>query len=158
LRHLKGGRRTALIVGLFAALVLGITPQAMAAGGAGTGTESFCLEGGFAGDCGTVTLSVNYVNVIQRGGVVVFACGVVLPSTDPNFIGVSITRCYVENTNTGTQHDGLMAGNAGPATATAGGSTTLEEDGTYNVCVEGLGLYIDGERHYSACLSPILTF
>jgi hypothetical protein len=130
----------------------------MAAGGAGTGTESFCWDDGIPSDCGIVTLSVNYVNVIQRGGVVEFACGVVLPSTDPNFIGVSITRCYVQNASTGTQHDGLMAGNAGPTTATAGGSTTLEDDGTYDVCVEGLGLYLEGERPYSACLSPILTF
>jgi hypothetical protein len=136
-------------------MVFGIAPSAMAAGGAGTGTSSFCLD---TGDCGTVVLSEQYVNVIGRGGVIEFACGVALPSSDPNFIGVSITRCYVENRSTGTQHDGLQSGNAGPSTATAGGSTTLEDEGFYEVCVEGFGFYIDGERPFSECLSPILTF
>jgi hypothetical protein len=155
LRHLLGGRKTAVIAGLFAVLALGITPNAMAAGGAGTGTQTFCLD---SGDCGTLALSVNYVNVIDRGGVVEFSCAVTLPSTDVNFIGVTITRCYVQERSSGTQHDGLQNGNAGPTTATAGGSTTLEDGGDYDVCVEGFAFYIDGERSYSDCLAPILTF
>jgi hypothetical protein len=158
LGHLAGGRRSASVVGLFAALVMSITPSALAAGGAGGGPQSFCFDDGLESECGFVTLTVNYQNVIERGGVVVFSCGVALPSDDPNFIGVSITRCYVTNTETGTQHDGLMAGNAGPTTATAGGSTTLEDSGDYDVCIEGLGLYLTGERPYGLCVSPILTF
>lgn len=155
MKHLLGGRKTALVIGLLAALVLSITPSALAAGGAGTGTQTFCLGGG---DCGSLVLSVNYVNVVNRGGVVEFTCGVVLPSTDVNFIGVTITRCYVQERSSGIEHDGLQNGNAGPTTATAGGSTTLDDGGDYDVCVEGLAFYIDGERPYSECLAPILTF
>ena len=155
MRHLLGGRKAALIVGLFAALVMSITPSAFAAGGAGTGMQTFCLD---TGDCGTVFLSVNYVNVIERGGVVEFECAVALPSSDPNFIGVSIQRCWVQSWSTGTEHDGLQNGGPGPFTATAGGSTTLEDDSNFDVCVQGEGFYIDGARGFSECLAPILTF
>jgi hypothetical protein len=134
-------------------MVFGLAPSAMAGGGAGTGTQGFCLD---SGDCGTMVLSVNYVNVVDRGGVVVFACGVILPSSDPNFIGVSINRCWVENGD--ETHDGLQNGNAGPSTATAGGSTTLNDNGNYDVCVSGEAFYIDGARSFSECLAPILTF
>jgi hypothetical protein len=149
----RGGRRALVVMGLAATLALGIAPQALATGGTGTGTTQFCLD---SGDCGTLFLSVNYENVIGRGGVVEWACGVVLPSADPNFIGVSITRCYVSNGS--SEHDGLQNGNAGPTTATAGGSTTLDDGGSYDVCVEGYGFYIDGQQAFSECLPPILRF
>lgn len=154
MRHLRG-RRAALIVGLLATMALGITPQAMAAGGVGTGTESFCLDNG---ECGTLILSVDYVNVIGRGGVVEFECGVVLPTSNPNFIGVTITECTATNTWTGTTHYGLQNGNAGPSTATAGGTTTNEDGGYYEVCVEGSAFYVDGAHDFEGCQQPLIDF
>jgi hypothetical protein len=155
MRHLPGGRRTALIVGLIAVVSFGIVPTATAVGGTGTGTTGFCLD---TGDCGTLGLSQQYVNVIDRGGVIAFGCAVTLPSWNVNFIGVSITRCYVRNSWTGTEHDGLQNGNAGPSTATAGGSTTLEDSGAYDICVEGFAFYINGARSFAECLPPLIHF
>jgi hypothetical protein len=154
-KHLRGGRRVALIVGLLAAMALSVTPNAMAAGGVGSGAQQFCLSNG---DCGTLILEVDYANVLDRGGVVAFECGVVLPSTNVNFIGVTITECRAENWYTGSQHYGLQNGNAGPTTATAGGTTTDEKFGWYDVCVEGQAFYVDGSHSFSGCSEDLVRF
>jgi hypothetical protein len=144
-----------MVVGLLAAMALSITPQAMAAGGAGSGLEPFCLSNG---DCGTLALEVNYTNILDRGGVVAFECAAVLPSTNVNFIGVTITECRAENWYTGTTHYGLQNGNAGPSTATAGGTTTNEEYGWYDVCVEGQAFYVSGSYGFSGCSTDLVRF
>jgi hypothetical protein len=136
-------------------MALSITPQAMAAGGAGGSTTPFCLPNG---DCGTLVLNVNYANVIDRGGVVAFECAVVLPSSSVNFIGVTIRECRAENWYTGTQHYGLQNGNAGPTTATAGGTTTNEESGWYDVCVEGEAFYVGDTYGFSGCSQDLIHF
>lgn len=157
LRHLLGGRKAAAIVGLFAVLALSITPQATAATGVSSGAHPFCLDNG---DCGTMVLNANYVNVIGRGGAVTWECVVSLPTsaTNPNYLAVSITGCTATNLYEGTTHHGLQAGNAGPATATAGGTTTDVDYGYYEVCVEGYAAYIDGPLSFSECSDIYVNF
>jgi hypothetical protein len=118
--------------------------------GVGAGTSSFCVD---TGDCGTLILEVGHAHT-DGTDVVVWACGATFPSSDPDFIGLSITQCKAVERVTGAEHTGLRTGNAGPATATAGGFV-MDEPGTYGVCVEGEVHYIDGVRSFSACISEL---